>query len=103
MRPSELRVEIFDWPSRFLVQCDEPDGDWKRFYHELEDLCPYAPYLVDLVELEAGWCGCRDFAVNVMPHLGAIYPHRTVCKHIIAAGDFLISTGGKRPIALTFK
>lgn len=101
-KPSELRVEIFDWPFRYFVECDGPDCDWIRFFPGMEEYEPNAPYLVDLSEFEDGWCGCRDFAVNILPFLGRPTPHRTVCKHIIAAGDYLISTGGKRPVKLTF-
>lgn len=98
-----LYVEIFDWPDRFLVECDGPDIDYPRFYSgdTHPDYYPDAPYLVDLSEYEDGWCGCRDFAVNVQPYLCSVpdksNAHRTVCKHILAAKRFLLKHNYQRP------
>lgn len=89
-----LQVEVFDWPSRFLVEAEKPDSEWPKFFKGLEDFDPLAPYLVDLDECREGWCGCRDFAVNVAPFLDDP-GHRASCKHIIRAREFKRQMGDK--------
>lgn len=87
MPREEPTVEIFEWPDRFLVSADSPDNEFRKFWPGLVDHDPLAPHLVDLGELEEGWCGCRDFAVNVLPYL-VNESHRTHCKHILSARRF---------------
>lgn len=102
---SALEVVVFDWPDRFLVECDSPDCDYPRYYPELPDFLPDAPYLVDLSEFYEGWCACRDFAVNIQPNLERLQPlrGRTACKHILAVRDYLHRINYQRPKQLPNK
>lgn len=89
----DLEVAIFDWPDRFLVEAEESDREWEKVFG-IPDTDPNAPYLVDLSELEEGWCGCRDFTFNVIPLMHE-NPHRSSCKHIIAATRYVLRLGTK--------
>lgn len=77
-------VEIFEWPDRFLVEAKAPDREWEKLFG-VPDPDPLAPYLVDLSECDEGFCGCRDFYVNILPHNGDINHTNKTCKHIRAA------------------
>lgn len=85
---SAPEVTVFEWPDRFHVECRNPDDEYRKFFKGLKDFDPLAPYLVDLSEMESGWCGCRFFAVNIEPGLGSKEPHETECPHITAAREY---------------
>lgn len=70
-------VEVFDWPSRFLVEAREPDRALREIFG---DDTPY-PYLVDIDENE---CPCYDFQQNITKFQDG----RQQCKHLIAANRY---------------
>lgn len=88
MEKSDPHVEIFEWPDRFLVDASEPDREWQKLFG-VADPDPLAPYLVDLSECDAGFCGCRYFYVHILPHDGDINHPEKTCKHIIAVNRYL--------------
>lgn len=99
-RPIEsLEIWILDWPDRFFVEAENYDRDYFEFFPKADPIENPAPHLVDLGELESGWCDCEDFRRNVEPFLKK-QPfvneiHRTECKHIICARRFRDRLGSK--------
>lgn len=89
-----LSIQIFEWPTRFLVEADTPDRSYYKFWPDAE--VEIWPHFVDLEIYDDGWCSCDDFRFEVEPYLS--WPkHRRECIHIIAAKRYHALSGGKQP------
>lgn len=89
----DLEVEIYQWPTQFLVEAERPDRDYTYFYPNAP--IEIYPHFVDLEVYETGWCSCRDFRFQVEPFIFWNHVHRRECIHLIAAKRYLNRIGSQ--------
>jgi hypothetical protein len=82
-----LWVEIFEWPTRFLVEATEKDKALMEFFND-ETAYPF------LVDLEIPECPCYDFQQNILPERHLEHSRKN-CKHLAAAISYRYLLGEK--------